>query len=61
MYVESSPAARRPAETPRRRGAHRKLTRQTKAATARRSRIDEAIVSQWLLDQLPKPKGAWPL
>ncbi len=61
MYIDSSPAARRPAETPRRRGAHRKLARQNTAATARRIRIDEAIVSQWLLDQLPKPKGAWPL
>ena len=31
MYIDSSPAARRPAETPRRRGAYRKLTRQTTA------------------------------
>ncbi len=54
MYVESSPAARRSAETPRRRGAHRKPTRKTTTGTAaRRIRLDEAIVSQWLLDQLP--------
>jgi hypothetical protein len=61
MYVESSPTARRPAETPRRRGAQRKPARQTITTAARRNRVDEAIVSQWLLEQLPKPKGAWPL
>jgi hypothetical protein len=53
MYVESSPAARRSAETPRRRGDHRKPTRQSTAVAARRTRLDDAIVSQWLLEQLP--------
>jgi len=60
MYIDSSPAARRPAETPRRRGAHRKPTRQTIAASARRTRVDDAIVSQWLLDQLPSEHRARP-
>jgi hypothetical protein len=63
MYFDSSPAAaRRSAETPRRRGDCRKPTRQTAAAaersrsdtaTARRTRLDDAIVSQWLLEQVP--------
>jgi hypothetical protein len=68
MYLESFPAAaRRSAETSRRRGACRTPTHQTviaraRAATdaprpvtaaARRARVDDAIVSQWLLDQLP--------
>jgi hypothetical protein len=68
MHLDSSPAtARRSAETPRRRGACHKPARQTAAAVpstsaarprpvsaeARRSRLDDAIVSQWLLDQLP--------
>lgn len=52
MYVDSSPTARRSTETPRRRGARRPLTRRATVA-ARRSRLDDAIVSQWLLDQLP--------
>jgi len=67
MYLDSSPAAaRRSAETPRRRGSCSTPTRQTTiaaatepaerprpAAAARRSRLDDAIVSQWLLEQLP--------
>jgi hypothetical protein len=68
MYLDSSPAAaRRSAETPRRRSACRKPTRQTTiaaatapaerprpdTAAARRTRLDDAIVSQWLLEQLP--------
>ena len=64
MFVDSSPAAaRRSAETPRRRGDCRKPARQTTiavaerprhdTAAARRIRLDGAIVSQWLLDQLP--------
>jgi hypothetical protein len=63
MYLDSSPAAaRRSAETPRRRGDCRKPTRQTAAsversrpdtATARRTRLDDAIVSQWLREQVP--------
>jgi hypothetical protein len=68
MYLDSSPTtARRCDETPRRRGARYKPARQTAAAAstaiaarprpviagARRSRLDEAIVSQWLLEQVP--------
>jgi hypothetical protein len=69
MHLDSSPVtARRPAETPRRRGACLQPTRQTaiaassataerpraSTAAARRStRLDDAIVSQWLLEQLP--------
>ena len=67
MYLDSSPAvARHSAETPRRRGACRKPTRQTTIAAggpaerprpdpaaARRTRLDDAIVSQWLLEQVP--------
>jgi hypothetical protein len=63
MYLDSSPAAaRRSAETPRRRGDCRQPTRQAAAsversrpdtATARRTRLDDAIVSQWLLEQVP--------
>jgi hypothetical protein len=60
MYVDSSPVtARRSA----RRGACSKPARQTASAparhprpemaAARRSRLDDAIVAQWLLDQLP--------
>ncbi|HYY05720.1 MAG TPA: hypothetical protein VE997_04030 [Candidatus Limnocylindria bacterium] len=59
--------ARRSAETPRRRGACRKPARRTAiaaagataerprpvAAAARRARLDDAIVSQWLLEQVP--------
>jgi hypothetical protein len=63
MYLDSSPsAARRSAETPRRRGDCRKPARQTATAaerpqrdtaTARRTRVDDAIVAQWLLEQVP--------
>jgi hypothetical protein len=63
MYLDSSPAAaRRSAEPSRRRGDCRQPTRQTAApterlrpttATARRTRLDDAIVSQWLLEQVP--------
>ena len=63
MYLNSSTStARRSAETPRRRGDCRQPTRQTAApaerlrpdtATARRTRLDDAIVSQWLLEQVP--------
>jgi hypothetical protein len=64
MYVDSSPAtARRVAEIRRRRGDCRKPLHRTAGATAesprpdtaaaRRTRLDDAIVSQWLLDQLP--------
>jgi hypothetical protein len=68
MYLDSSPVtAPRSGEIPRRRGTCRKPARQTAVATsaatagrlgpvsaaARRSRLDDAIVSQWLLDQLP--------
>jgi hypothetical protein len=67
MYLDSSPAAERhSADFSRRRGACRRPARQTTVATgtparrprpdttaARRTRLDDAIVSQWLLDQLP--------
>jgi hypothetical protein len=68
MYLDSSPVpARRSAEIRRRRGACSDPTRQAAIATssvtagrpraenaaARRSRLDDAIVSQWLLDQVP--------
>ena len=63
MYLDSSTtAARRSAETPRRRGDCRKPARQTviaagrpqrDTAAARRTRVDDAIVAQWLLEQLP--------
>jgi hypothetical protein len=57
MYVESSPVtARRSTETPRRRGGCPMPTArrpQPEIAAARRSRVDDAIVAQWLLDQLP--------
>ncbi len=64
MYLDSSPTlARRPAETPRRRGACNKPARaalraqparsQPANGTARRNRLDDAIVAQWLLDQVP--------
>jgi hypothetical protein len=67
MYLESSPVtARRSPEIARRRGTCLKPARQTTVATAaparrprpetaaaRRTRLDDAIVSQWLLDQLP--------
>ena len=63
MYLDSSPVtARRSA----RRGACHKPARQAAGAESaparrprpdltatRRSRLDDAIVSQWLLDQLP--------
>ena len=68
MYLDSSPAAaRRSPETLRRRGACQTPTRQTTVAVAnapverprpdtaaaRRTRLDDAIVAQWLLEQLP--------
>jgi hypothetical protein len=66
MYVDSSPiTARRSTGTPRLRSARRQATRQTADATAgagplesvtaaaRRIRLADAIVSQWLLEQLP--------
>jgi hypothetical protein len=57
MYLDSSPVrARRSTETPRRRGGCRKLAArrpQPEITPARRSRVDDAIVAQWLLDQLP--------
>jgi hypothetical protein len=64
MHRDSSPViARRSAETPRRRAACQKPAHQPVVATAerprpvsaaaRRSRLDDAIVSQWLLDQVP--------
>jgi hypothetical protein len=50
MYVDSSPVpARRSAGTaPRRKGR-----RQRVSAAARRTRLADAIVSQWLLEQVP--------
>jgi hypothetical protein len=67
MYLDPSPsAARRSAESPRRRGDCRKPTHQTAApadrvrpdtATARRTRLDDAIVSQWLLEQVPAARS----
>jgi hypothetical protein len=67
MYLESSPVtARCSHEIARRRGTCRKPARQTTVATAaptrrprpdtaaaRRTRVDDAIVAQWLLEQLP--------
>jgi hypothetical protein len=66
MYVDSSPATtRRPAGTPRPHSARRDATPQAAGATAgaerprpvtaaaRRTRLADAIVSQWLLEQLP--------
>ena len=58
MYLDSTPAAaRRSAEAPRRRGDCRRPTRQSTiaadTAAARRTRLDDAIVAQWLLEQLP--------
>jgi hypothetical protein len=60
LNTTSPAAARRSAETSSRRGDCRKPARQTataavraQATTARRTRIDDAIVSQWLLEQVP--------
>jgi hypothetical protein len=68
MYLDASPVtARRPAETSRRRGACPTPARQPAiaasrptaerphavTAAARRARLADAIVSQWLLEQLP--------
>ena len=66
MYVTSSPAAaRRSPETSRRRGDCSQPTRaaaaerpQRDTTAARRTRLDDAIVSQWLLDQLRAPAAA---
>jgi hypothetical protein len=56
MYLDSSPV-RRSSETPRRRSACGEPARRTASrpvtAAARRSRLDDAIVAQWLLDQVP--------
>jgi hypothetical protein len=66
MYVDSSLiTARRFTGTPRLRSARRQATPETAGATAgvgpresvtaaaRRTRLADAIVSQWLLEQLP--------
>jgi hypothetical protein len=64
MYVDSSPATtRRSAGTPRLRSDCRETSPQTANATARRTRpvsaaarrtrLADAIISQWLLEQLP--------
>jgi hypothetical protein len=66
MYVDSPPATtRRSAGTPHPRSARHEATPQTANATAsagrpgpatvaaRRTRLADAIVSQWLLEQLP--------
>jgi hypothetical protein len=64
MHRDSSPVtARRSAETRPRRAACQNPAQQPAVATAerpqpvnaaaRRSRLDDAIVSQWLLDQVP--------
>jgi hypothetical protein len=67
MYVDSSPAtARRFADTSHLRSARREATPETgngakaarrrpvsATATARRTRSTDAIVAQWLLDQVP--------
>jgi hypothetical protein len=61
MYLDSSPTTRRSADSLRRRGACHKPARQTAAVArprpvgngTRPRRLDDAIVSQWLLDQLP--------
>jgi hypothetical protein len=64
MYVDSSPVtARHSADTSRRRSACRKPTAHTAitataarprvTAAARRTRLADAIVSQWLLEQVP--------
>jgi hypothetical protein len=51
MYVDSTPdTARRPVKTPRLRGAHRP---RPLTAAARRTRLADMIVSQWLLEQVP--------
>jgi hypothetical protein len=49
MYVDSSPVTQRRSTTaPRRRNPRRAPT-----AAARRTRLADAIVSQWLLEQVP--------
>jgi hypothetical protein len=64
MHRDSSPVtARRSSDSSRRRGACQKPARQVAtsaaersqpvSATARPSRLDDAIVAQWLLDQVP--------
>lgn len=66
MYVDSSPASmRRSAGTLRLRGARREPIPQTAnaiasvgrlrpvSAAARRTRLADAIISQWLLEQVP--------
>jgi hypothetical protein len=64
MYVDSSPTTtRRSAGTPRPRSARHDASPQTANANARRpgpvtvaarrTRLADAIISQWLLEQLP--------
>jgi hypothetical protein len=58
MYVDSSPVfTRRFAGTPRLRSARRETIPHTANATlsaaARRARLADAIISQWLLEQVP--------
>ena len=66
MYVDSSPVTtQRSADTRRVRSAFRKATPQTAttsaparrprpaSAAARRTRLADAIISQWLLEQVP--------
>jgi hypothetical protein len=59
MYVNSSTrTARRSADARRRRSNHRDTARQPGGArpvtaAARRTRLADAIVSQWLLEQVP--------
>ena len=59
MYVDSPPVTvRRSADTRRVRSALRKATSQTRrvrpvSAAERRTRLTDAIVSQWLLEQVP--------
>ena len=53
MYVDSSPVtARRATGTPRSRSGNAARRRPASAA-ARRTRLADAIVSQWLLEQVP--------
>ena len=67
MYLDSSPlTTRRSAGTRRRRSARRDATPEPANATAgaarpgpvaaRRTRMADAIVSQWLLEQLPSDR-----
>jgi hypothetical protein len=55
MYVDSSPAPTRHfARTARREAnAQTAASRPSATAAARRTRLADAVVSQWLLEQLP--------